>query len=78
MFVTHAPAKSAIWSMCSSCFKSDNTPLTSKNTLWRRIPAQNPLYLLQEDYSPMTLRRFELVISFKNRVIPRGQLIHDT
>jgi hypothetical protein len=27
-----------------SRFKADNTPLTSRNRLWRRIPVQNPLY----------------------------------
>jgi hypothetical protein len=27
-----------------SCFKSDNTALTSKNRPWRRILVHNPLY----------------------------------
>jgi hypothetical protein len=33
-----------VWPKRPSCFKSDNTPLTSKNRLWRRIPVQNPLH----------------------------------
>ena len=33
-----------IWPKRPPCFKSDNTPLTSKNRLWRRIPIHNPLY----------------------------------
>ena len=33
-----------IWPKRPPCFKSDNTPLTSKNRRWRQILVQNPLY----------------------------------
>jgi hypothetical protein len=44
VYAGHCLVGLPIWPKRTPCFKSDNTPLTSKNRLWRRIPVQNPLY----------------------------------
>jgi hypothetical protein len=45
------PVGLRIWSCVGHAFKSDKTPLTRENELWRRIPVQNSLYPVKSQSS---------------------------